>query len=59
MEDLNRKRTYDGKKMANDDFIEDNAKIMLQKKERQQLAEMMKLKDSYNYFPFISGELIE
>ena len=45
--------------MANDDFIEDNAKIMLQKKERQQFAEMMKLKDSYNYFPFISGELIE
>ena len=45
--------------MANYDFVMDNAKIMQQKKDKQQLTEMIKLKDNYNYFPFISGELIE
>ena len=59
MEDLERHRYLSGRKAINTDFVSSNGAMVQANIARKVFAEEAKKADRYNYFPFISGDLIE
>ena len=54
-----RMRIQYNKKLLNDDFVQSNRAIVDMVQKSKELQETLKKKDTYNYFPFVAGELIE
>lgn len=59
LENQEKRRMEEGRKMISDDFKECNKQIIDHKKKKQLFKEELKKKDQYNYFPFVAGDLIE
>lgn len=59
MEQAERNRYLSGRKAINTDFVDSNGMMMQANVAKKIYAEEAKKADKYNYFPFISGDLIE
>jgi hypothetical protein len=59
LEELEKQRQKFGKNAINQDFVYYNAKIQNENSEKVKIMAEKSKKDKYNYFPFVSGDLIE
>jgi hypothetical protein len=59
MEDLERNRYMSGRKAINHDFVNSNSMMMQANIAKKVYQAEAKRADRYNYFPFVSGDLIE
>ena len=59
LEELEKFRHNESKKAINDDFMSFNNKMVTDNQEKRKLENFAKNQEKYNYFPFVSGDLIE
>lgn len=59
LEKLESMKRFNSQKALKDDFVESNRSIINSNMQRRNKESMNKQSDKYDYFPFVSGDLIE
>lgn len=59
LDELEHSRQAASKKAINSDFVYYNGQIQAENQDKKNFVEATRRADKYNYFPFVSGELIE